>query len=130
MAIVAPITINDGKATPVAVTFNPGPEVPEGRSFEDRTAGVSIGFRRLTVSTRFAKGNSTVNRSKLSLELPVTTTVNGVTSVAYTLRGAVELILPVQSTDAERKDVYAFLQNALANALVKGALRDLDPIYG
>jgi len=129
MANAATITINDGKATPVAVAFTPE-DISSGLAvFADRSPGVSIGFRRLNVGYKPAKGASRVNRSKLAIEMPVTTTVNGVTTVAYTLRANVDIILPDASTGAERNDLYAFLQNGLGNALVRGALRDLDPIW-
>lgn len=129
MASAANITINDGQATPVAVTFAPESVTSDVASFVDRTAGVAIGFRRLTTSNRFARGASKVNRAKFAVEYPVTTTVNGITTVAYTLRANVDLILPDPATDAERKNLFAFLQNGLSNTLVRGALRDLDPIW-
>lgn len=129
MGQAANIVLNDGQATPVAVTFSPESVTPALSSFADRTAGVASGFRRLKVSNAFAAGKSVVNRSKYSVEYPVTTTVNGVTTVAYVLRANLELILPDGSTDAERKNLYAFMANGLANALVRGALRDLDPLY-
>jgi hypothetical protein len=131
MAIVAPIAVNNGAATPVAVTFNPEAQDNAGTyTFVDRTAGVSVGFKRLAVNSKFARGTARVNRSKLTLEMPVTSVVNGVTTQAYVIRGSLDLIFPVEATDAERKDAYAFMQNALSNTLVRGALRDLDPIYG
>lgn len=131
MAIVAPITVNNGAATPAAITFNPETQDAAGTySFVDRTSGVAVGFRRIAVNSRFAKGSARVNRSKLSLEMPITQQVDGVTKQAYVIRGALDLIFPVECTDQERKDAYAFISNALQNALVRGALRDLDPIYG
>lgn len=131
MAIVAPITVNNGAATPVAVTFNPEVQDSTGAySFVDRSAGVSVGFKRLSITSKFAKGGALVNRSKLALEMPVTSVVNGVTTQAYVIRGSLDLIFPVQATDAERKDAYAFISNALSNTLLRGALRDLDPVYG
>lgn len=129
MANAAVITINDGKATPAAVSFNPENIANQVSSFVDRTPGVAIGFRRLTVGFKPAKGTSKVNRATYAVEMPVTSTVNGITTTAYTLRANVDVILPDQSTLAERNDLYAFLQNGLANALVRGAVRDLDPIW-
>jgi hypothetical protein len=129
MANAAPIVINDGKATPAAVTFNPESVATGEASFVDRTPGVSIGFRRVAVQYKPAKGASKVNRAKYFVEMPVTQVVNGITSIAYTLRANVDVILPDQSTIAERNDLYAFLQNGLGNALVRGAVRDLDPIW-
>lgn len=131
MAIVAPIAVNNGAATPVAITFNPEAQDTSGTySFVDRTAGVSVGFKRLSINSKFARGTARVNRAKLTLEMPVTTTVAGVTTQAYVIRGSLDLIFPIEATDAERKDAYAFMQNALSNTLVRGALRDLDPVYG
>jgi hypothetical protein len=129
MANAAPIVINDGKATPAAVTFNPE-EIATGiASFVDRTPGVAVGFRRVIVQFKPARGSAKVNRSKYAVEMPVTTTVNGITTVAYILRANVDVILPDQSTIAERNDLFAFLQNGLNAALVRGAVRDLDPIW-
>lgn len=129
MAQAASLVISDGAATPVAITFAPESVTPALSIFADRLTGISSAFRRIKVANAFASGKSVVNRSKLSVEYPVTSSVNGVTSVAYTLRANVDIILPDGSTDQQRKDLYAFLANALSNTLVRGALRDLDPLY-
>jgi len=130
MAQAAAITINDGQATPVATTFSPESVTPGLSSFADRSTGIALAFRRLRIANSFAKGGkSVVNRCKVGIEIPVTTLVSGVTSVAYTLRANVDIILPDGATAAQRNDLYAFLKNALANALVQGAARDLDPLY-
>lgn len=129
MAAIAPITINDGQATPVAVTFNPENQTANAFSFVDRTSGVAVGYRRLRMSNKFASGSSSVNKASYTIEYPVTSVVNGVTSVAYTLRAEVDVILPVACTDAERKNLHAFIVNGLNNTLVRGVVRDLDPLY-
>lgn len=129
MANAAQITIKNGAATPADVVFAPESVQSDVASFVDRTPGVAIGFRRLTTTYKPAKGTSRVNRSKYAIEMPVTSTVNGITSVAYVLRATVDVILPDQSTVAERNDLYAFLQNGLSNPLVRGVLRDLDPVW-
>lgn len=127
MAQAANIVLQDNAAA--NVTFTPESVTPQVSSFADRTAGVALGFRRIRVGTHFASGKSQVNRTKFSVEYPVTQVTDGITSVAYTLRANVDLILPDGSTDTQRKDLYAFLKNGLANALVQGAMRDLDPLY-
>lgn len=129
MAAIAPITINDGQATPVAVTFSPENQNPGAFSFVDRTAGVAVGFRRLSISNKFANSASKVNRAKFAVEYPVTSVVNGITTAAYILRANVDVILPEAATDADRKNLYAFLANGLNHTLVRGAVRDLDPLY-
>lgn len=129
MAAIAPITINDGQATPVAVTFSPENQTPGAFTFVDRTAGVAVGFRRLSISNKFAVGGALVNRAKYAVEYPVTAVVNGITTQAYVLRANIDVILPVASSDAERKNLFAFVVNGLQNTLVRGAVRDLDPLY-
>lgn len=129
MAQAAAITINDGQGTPVAVTFSPESISPQASIFTDRTSGVAVGFRRLAVSSKFASVKGGVNRGKFTVEYPVTAVVNGVTTVAYTLRASVDVIIPDGASTTERNNLYAFLQNGLANTLVRGGLRDLDPIY-
>lgn len=129
MANAAPITINDGQAAPVAVVFNPEAVSPALSTFTDRSSGIALGFRRISVSNKFAQGKSAVNRAKFAVEYPVTQTVAGVTTIAYTLRANLDVILPEGATDVERKNLVAFVTNGLSNTLIRGALRDLDPIY-
>ena len=129
MSQAANIVLADGQATPVNVTFTPESVTPALSIFSDRSAGAAVGFRRLKVSNRFAGGKSTVNRASFSVEYPVITTVNGISSQAYVLRANVDLILPDQATDMERKNLYAFIKNGLTNTLIQGAMRDLDPLY-
>ncbi|UUW21411.1 MAG: hypothetical protein [Sanya fiers-like virus 50] len=129
MAAAASIVVNDGQATPVAVTFSPEAVSPSLSVFSDRRLGIASLFPRLGVSTTFAKGAGSSNRAKFTVTYPVGQTVDGVQKVAYTLRANVEVILPDGATDQQRKDLYAFLKNGLSATLVQGALRDLDPLY-
>lgn len=129
MSQASALVINDGAATPVATTFNPESITPALSSFADRASGVAMAFRRIKVSNSFANGKSKVNRAKMSVEIPITAVVDGVNTIAYTLRANLDIILPDGATDAQRKDLYAFVKNGLANTLIQGALRDLDPLY-
>lgn len=129
MAQASAITINDGAATPVAITFNPEQVTPLLSTFADRSTGVSAGYRRLRIRSSFANGKSTVNRCVFEVEYPVLQTVNGISTVAYTLRAKVEAILPEACIDAERKNLIAFVKNGLNHTLIQGAIRDLDPLY-
>ena len=130
MAQKAAITINDGQATPVATTFSvESEENGNVYTFAERSAGIALGFRRLTLSTKLAKGAVQNTRSRFDVTLPVLSVVNGVSQVAYTCRATVDVTLPVACTDANRKDLHAFVVNGLQHALVRGAIRDLDPVY-
>lgn len=129
MPQAAAIVLADGQATPVNVTFSPERVSPDLSTFSDKSGGVAIGFKRLTLSTLFTNSKRKVNRSRLAIDLPVISVVNGVSVVAYTLRANVEIILPDASTDADRKNLYAFLYNGLNHSLIKPALRDMDPLF-
>lgn len=127
MAATANIVIADGQTTPQNVTFAPERASPELSSFVDRSSGVSFRFRRLSVRNQAANGKMKTN---LQLSLPIFGTLpSGSQGIVYTLRAKLDIELPDGCTDAERKDLYALFKNSLDNTLVRGALRDLDPIY-
>ena len=123
------LTIADGQATPVNCVFAVEQATPALSIFVDRAAGVASGFRRIKVSNRFASTKSPINRSKFAIEYPVLQTVNGVSTVAYTLRFNCEFITPENATDIDRKNIYAFAKNSFNNLSIQSALRDLDPFY-
>lgn len=130
MGQITSLTFNDGQAVPASHTFSPaGNLAPGGAIFEDRTAGVAIGYIKVKATLAPPAGKSKVYRARASVELPILQTVDGVQQVAYTLRGNVEYLIPDQSTDAQRKDLHAFMSNSLNQTLIRGVLRDLDPLY-
>lgn len=125
MAQAANVVIADGAA--VNVTFSPESVTPALTGFVDRTSGVAVRFRRLSVRYN---ANSKGVVTSLKVAIPIWGTLpSGADGVVRTLRGTVELELPDGCTDAERKDLFAFVSNGLGNTLVRGALRDLDPLY-
>lgn len=130
MGQIASLTLNDGQAVAVAHTFNPaGNLAPGGAVFEERSAGVAIGYIKVKTTLAQPLGKSKVYRAKAAVELPILQTVDGVQQVAYTLRANVEYLIPDQSTDAQRKDLHGYVLSLLTHALTRAALRDLDPLY-
>lgn len=130
MGAIASLSLNDGQATPVAHTFNPAGNLnPGGAIFEERTAGVAIGYLRVSTTLKPPSGSSKVYRANAKVELPVLQTVDGVQQVAYTLRANIEYLIPDQATDAQRKDLHGYALSVLGHSLTRGALRDLDPLY-
>lgn len=125
-----PITLNDGAATPVARTFALE-QVSNGlATFIEKTAGVSAGFIRMSISWSPASGSRPTNRSRVAFSYPVLSTVNGISTVAYTLRYQNgDFIIPDVATALERAHLHAFVANAMASAQVKALVKDLDPIY-
>lgn len=127
MAQAAAIVLADGQTTPVNTTFTPERVTPELSTFVDRLSGVAARFRRLSI--RFLPSQAKTKTS-FTVACPVWGTLpSGAGGVIYTLRARVELELPDGSTDGERKDLYAFLYNGLNATLIKGSMRDLDPLY-
>jgi len=129
MAQAANIVLANGQATPANVTFSVE-DVKSGiASFADRSSGVASRFARLTV--RYAGPSAgKAGKTVYSVSMPIYGVLpSGANGILYTLRGNVELQLPDGCTDAERKDLYAFVRNGLANTLVQGNMRDYDPLY-
>lgn len=127
--VTGALSINNGAATPVAKSFAPEAVAPTMSTFTERSAGVSAGFIRLSVGLSPASSKRASNRVDLSLDLPVLSTVNGVSQVAYTARFKGYFVLPDQMTAAERADVAAFVANALDVTSIRNVIKDLDPLY-
>lgn len=148
MPSLAPLTINDGLATPVAHTFGPYRIDEKGvTTFFDRVSGVGIGFSKLTVSLRSPLGGVTagsasdakarVYKAILTIDVPTLESTSAATgtgiapapTVAYVHAARIELTLPERGTLANRKDLIAYIKNALSNASVNTALETLEAFY-
>jgi len=127
--ITAPLSINNGAATPVAVSFTPERVAPEQSTFVDRSSGISALFTRLSVKFSPAGGNRPTNRVDIDIDYPVGATVNGVTTVASVGRVRCYAVIPDTWDAAARANLAAFIANALDNTQVRGVLKDLDPMY-
>lgn len=127
--VTGPLSINNGAATPVAKSFAPERVAPENSVFTERTPAVSAGFPRLAIRYSAASSKRSTNRVDVDLDLPVLSTVNGVSTVAYVGRFKGYFVIPDTMTALERADLHAFVANGLANTQVKAVVKDLDPLY-
>lgn len=127
--ITGPLSINNGAATPVAKSFAPERVAPDNSVFTERSAAVSAGFYRLGVRYSPASSKRSTNRVDIDMDLPVLSTVNGVSTVAYVGRFKGYFVIPDTMTAAERADLHAFVANGLNVAAVKAVVKDLDPLY-
>jgi hypothetical protein len=127
--VTAPLSINNGAATPVAKSFAPERVAPDNSVFTERSAAVSAGFYKLGIVFSAASAKRPTNRVDMSLDLPVLNTVNGISTVAYVGRFKGYFVIPDTMTALERADLHAFVANALDNAMVKAVVKDLDPMY-
>lgn len=127
--ITGPLTINDGAATPVARSFAPMRVAPEQSIFSEKTSGVAAGYVDLEVKFNPANAQRPTNRIDVTLSMPVLSTVNGISTVAYTGLFKGYFVVPDVMTAAERANLHAYVANALSHATVKAVVKDLDPMY-
>lgn len=127
--VTGALSINNGAATPVAKSFAPEQVSPQLATFTERTAASSSGFMRLGVSLSPANGKRSTNRVNIDFDLPVLSTVNGISTVAYVGRFKGYFVIPDAMTANERADLAAFVANALDNAQIRAVIKDLDPLY-
>lgn len=128
MAQAANVTLANNAA--VGVVFNPEQVSPALTTFVDRSSGIASHFNRISARYSPAGGTRKSTKSSLKIAMPIVGTLpSGATGVVRTLRAVIEFDFDDGSTDTERKDIYAFASNALANSLLRGALRDHDPLY-
>lgn len=135
MPAMSDIVLNNGAATPVAKTFKAKSVVGTLAKWEERSAGVPIGFIRLALET---KDSASTRRVKVSVSRPTLEAVTGANpsgytpapAVAYTLQGAADFTVSTRASEAEKADLLAFLYNALAHAIFKGAIIAGDEVIG
>lgn len=144
MPAFSSLSVFDGQATPVAHTFAPM-RLDQGEnraSYADRVSGVAIGFPTVDLRLGVPKpggrvsDGSRVYRARIDIALPVLETLGTADSgiappptVAYTLRGQVEFILPERASLQNRKDILAYVKNVLNASVVSSMVQDLEAVY-
>lgn len=139
MTAFANISINDGQATPVAHTFTARRLDAGVAKWQDISGGIAVGFPTLTASLREPiKGSKVpVYKATLKITLPVLEVVNsstysGITPAptkAYDVIANVDIIMPERSVLQDRKNIRAYLVNALAQADILSMIQDLNMVY-
>lgn len=138
MAAIAPLSISDGQTTPVVHSFGPVNIVDDVAKWADRVGGIAIGFPQITFSLRSpTKGGSRAYKMTAKIVLPVlevtspstATGIQPAPTKAYDLLGNIEFVLPERSTLAQRKDLLAYCQNVLANAVIANGVQNFESVY-
>lgn len=141
MAQIANIAINDGQGTPVSHVFAPAKAIADEAQFEDRAAGIYIGYNKLVLKLERPQGDSRSATRNLKLRLRIETpkmetvsnsSVSGIApapTVSY--RPMVEMVatLPERCSLQDRKDLQAFLKNVLSNSFVTDAFEKYELAY-
>lgn len=138
MGNLANIVLNNGVATPVAHTFEPaGRDVNGVPQFNDKLLGVALAYPQLSLSLRRPTKTNRNYKVMGKIIVPTLEAATGVNSqgftppaaIAYATMGVFEFVIPERSTLAERKDVLAYVKNALANALIASMVTDYVDLY-
>jgi hypothetical protein len=129
MPAIAALTVADGQATPANHTF--GIITADGKSgkFADKSSGIPAAYIRITDEAREPANASGAYRRLVSISLPTTAVVDGVTKVVRTSSAQLVWNFAQDSTDQERKDLVAYALNFSGNATVKASIWGLDPWY-
>lgn len=129
MPQLASITINDGATTPVAHVFAPVTTDGQAASLAERV-GSPFAYPKMGISVRPPVNNGQgLYKVALSLNLPVTKTVEGSPMLDFEHKVKVEILLSERSTGQNRKDALALMANLLASATVKTVVENLEPLY-
>ena len=141
MSAIANIVINDGQATPMAHTFAPAKTQADYALLEDRTAGIYIGYNKLTFQLTRPTGDSRAASRNLKLSIKFETpklenvtnsTISGIApapTISY--RPMVEMLVtfPERCSLQDRKDLQAYVKNVLSNAFVTDAFEKYELPY-
>lgn len=128
--ITGAISLNDGQATPVAVSFTPEMVTPGKVVFVDRSGGVPAAFRRLTLTMKRSSVGKPTTSVALEFSYPEISNVGGVITVLHTGRFASgKFIIPDTMSAAARANLLAFVRNAFTSSLVYAYVRDLESAW-
>ena len=128
--IAAAIALNNGAATPVAVSFTPEVVSPTQVTFVDRSSGTSLGYKRLTFTFSPATAKRATTRVGITFSFPEVATVSGVPTLVHTARYQNgEFIIPETMSLASRADLRAFVANACNLPLANSMVKDLETAW-
>lgn len=135
MAAIAPITILDGKATPVSHIFNPIQTNPPVYHENGNPVIPLVGENEITLALK--KSNGAISKAVVTLRVPVLEVQSGSSyagyeappKVAYYMQANIEFFLPSRSTPAQRKDLRVLSANLCNNAQVAAMVDALESSY-
>lgn len=140
MAVQAAIVLADGQAVPVSKTFNPRGvnTTTNGKRYalwREQSALNAAGF--LVLSELYSlPGTSGVEKLEYTIKIPTLQTVgtgaSGTVPVPqelYATIARVGLVVPQVATQAELKDIVAYVKNFTASAYFSNAVLSRDPAW-
>jgi len=129
---LANLVLADGQTTPANHTFSEVANYPLAEWHEK--TGVAIGEPKIVIGQSRPSKKRRSQKTTIRIEVPVLKAVTGsdggytpAPAVDFTMFAAVDLVAPDRSTLSQRKDLYAFVKNLLAEAMVKSMFVDQAP---
>jgi len=129
---LATLVLADGQASPVDHSFTMKSEFPIA-TWNERL-GIAIGEPVVTIQALQPTAKRRSQKTTLRVTVPILETISGdaggytpAPRVAYTMWGETSFVCPDRSTLSQRKDLYAFMTNALAKAMFKAMVTDQAP---
>jgi hypothetical protein len=126
MAAIANLVLQNHAAA--NVTYLVQSEQDGSGLWADTASGMAVSFKTVKMTMERPKDPTKgVYRVRLNIARPV---LNGTTGlVDYTSRANTEIIIPATATLAERQELYAMAKNAMANAVLGSAIKDLEGVW-
>lgn len=123
--------------TPVNRTFAPAKKENNLYTYHNRASGIVVGYDQLSIQQRLPTKQSKATTVTMKLVTPVleqtsASTATGIQpapTVAYSMIGKLEFVLPERSTLQNRKDLLAMLRDLIDEALTTESVENLDPTY-
>lgn len=113
------LVLNDGQASPAAVTFTAAGSQAGLATWFQKTAAIVDGYFKITHLMRWPQKPKDPIRHSIRFVIPTvaTETVNSVnyTKVVRQAFCSVDFVIPGDATLQERKDIRAYVSNALAS---------------
>lgn len=141
MPAIGNIVLNDAQGTPVAHTFAPAKTVADAAVLEDRSAGLYIGFNKLTFSLQRPQGAAKTSNRSLKLAVRIETpkmevtsnnTISGIApapTVSYRPQAELLFTFPDRCSLQDRKDLQKYVLQLLSNSYVTSAVESFELPY-
>lgn len=128
MAAISTITLADGQASPANHTFNvmtaqSGTDSPA--RWVDTAGGIYAGYPQLTMLVRRTSNRST----KVQVKVTLPKLAADETTLIHSSIASIDVTLPDTMSLQERKDIAAYVANALDNTIIRDGLVNLSPAF-
>lgn len=130
MSAFTTFVINDGAATPVAITYSPEIVTAARTELFDRRLESRDLQPSIYINWSAPTASRKTYRASTTAALPLVRNVAGVDLASSVGRANCDFVLPTTMTEQERKHLFAMIVNTMQHVLFKDVVYKLDPIRG